>query len=126
MKIINFEPSNDILSSHRRERHFVEEFCALAINDGGTEIFPVVTVRLYKTAQRTSACIWIECIPDMDVAGSSINNSTYYEDQRAVRGAFESCGFEFDGSGLVSIPQMIEAVMHHLMYESFHIHYSHA
>jgi hypothetical protein len=135
-KKIEFAPVHNINArAHRKENNFLNEFCLISLEKGDFET--PVTLRIYGTNSKNSACIWIGGIFAgfdgyyISASGSgSAGGYGYHRPSAAAAKAFESAGvklpFSIDGRGDSAIVDALTALAKHLKIKKFYIHKAHA
>lgn len=122
--------------SHRKEKHFSEEFTAICFN--GQNAYPAVTLRIYRTDTLCYACIWTHgnyawgCTDGKFWANGSgrVGGYGYHKASAAASEAIRNAGIDLDeeigGRGDCAILEAVEAIAIAICPENVFVHVTHA
>lgn len=121
-------------TSHRKEKFFMEEFSAFAleVREGKASLKQVVSLRIYGTSTNGSntACIWVHTRDGQCKSGSGhAGGFGYHRPSAAAQEAIYGAGYELsediDGRGDSAIESAVKAISAAAGYPDCFIHVAH-
>lgn len=121
-------PSYNLKTSHRKEKHFLQELTVISFEDG--EFKTPATLRIYGTNAKNYACLWVHS-GEVHASGSgSAGGYGYHRPSAAAQEAINAAGFELsepiDGRGESMMENALKAIATALGHKKFYLHSAHA
>lgn len=126
MKVLEFNPKNNLNINHRKENYFQYEYSIIVFNEKTKEFTTPVVLRIYITPSINYACVW----------GAGTLKGNYYSFESSCKGqAFQNCestalnalitaGFTFEDGWGSTIEKALETIAKYLGYKRYFIHKS--
>ena len=129
METTKFELKDNLKVSHRRENGFSKSYQLIAFT--GDKFIVAVDLRLYNSASRVYACVWIDDhVNKLYGSGSDYAGGYgYHKASAAASGAFNSAGIDFnesiDGRGDSAIESALHAIAKSVGYANYFVNEAH-
>jgi len=120
MKVLEFNPKNNLNINHRKENYFQYEYSIIVFDANSKRFFTPLILRIYCTPSINYACVWLPNQAESSVKGDSFDN-----DHRTAKKALIKAGFVFDSPHTTdNIGFFLKAIAEYFGYKHYYIHKS--
>lgn len=124
MKVLEFNPKNNLNINHRKENYFQYEYSIVVFNEKIKKFATPVVLRIYITPSINYACVWGsgEIKGEYVSFESSVKGSAFQNCESTARNVLILAGFVFEDGWNSTIDVCMQAIAKYFGYKNYFIH----